>query len=235
MLMNSKYTTMPIAKGGFNRPDPTGYYYNGYEEFDLLSGQELIGPNGVSYQNVGSTNHINNISSIDVKANIDDNTLLPTSISLTCHARVAAEETQVIDANQFTLMVYNKNNVKAYDFYRILQNSNLQLSSLLSDDLTSMPGLREDLLSEIDFSEISSLSTYTVPGTTIMPFAAHSSKDDPKYTEMSALLEFKYSEENTINSEFPYLDSEDIEDEVTIVTNDKQYSYFFALDSFDTI
>ena len=235
MLMNSKYTTMPIAKGGFNRPDPTGYYYNGYEEFDLLSGQELIGPNGVSYQNVGSTNHINNISSIDVKANIDDNTLLPTSISLTCHSRVAAEETQVIDANQFTLMVYNKNNVKAYDFYRILQNSNLQLSSLLSDDLSSMPGLREDLLAEIDFSEISSLSTYTVPGTTIMPFAAHSSKDDPKYTEMSALLEFKYSEENTINSEFPYLDSEDIEDEVTIVTNDKQYSYFFALDSFDTI
>jgi len=87
MLMNSKYSTVPIAQGVLGKEEPTGYYYNGFEEFDLLSGQELIGPNGVSYQDVGATNHINNISSIDVRTLIDYNTMLPRAISLTCNIR----------------------------------------------------------------------------------------------------------------------------------------------------
>jgi len=33
---------------------------------------------------------------------------------------------------------------------------------------------------------------------------------------MSAMLEFKYSEEDFINREFPYLDNVDIEDEINI-------------------
>lgn len=235
MLMNSKYSAVPIAKGVLGNEAPTGYYYNGYEEFDLLSGQELIGPNGVSYQDVGATNHINNVSSIDVETIIDSNTLVPKAVSLTCNVRQKLDSLQVIDINSIKLLVYNQNSLKSYDFYHLLQNSNAQLSAILDDQLSGAPGLKESMLEEIDFAEIYELSDYIIPGTTIQPFLSVSTSGDPKYNKISALLEFKYSEENTINGEFPYLDAKDIEDNVTIVANDTQYIYYFALDSFDNI
>ena len=34
------------------------------------------------------------------------------------------------------------------------------------------------------------------------------------------MLEFKYSEEETIDREFPYLPAEDVEDEVIIMSNE---------------
>lgn len=52
---------------------------------------------------------------------------------------------------------------------------------------------------------------------------------------MSACLEFKYSEEEQINSEFPNIDPVDIEDEITIVQNDDQSVYYFTLDSYKSI
>ena len=52
---------------------------------------------------------------------------------------------------------------------------------------------------------------------------------------MSADLEFKYSEEDPIDNEFPHLDASDVEDEIVIMQNDSQNTYFFSIDSFNTI
>jgi len=41
------------------------------------------------------------------------------------------------------------------------------LSSILHEQLSGAPGLNESIVEEIDFAEISSLSDYTIPGTTI--------------------------------------------------------------------
>ena len=38
-----------------------------------------------------------------------------------------------------------------------------------------------------------------------------------KHSSLSAMAEFKYSEEDPINREFPFVDPVDIEDEITIV------------------
>jgi hypothetical protein len=44
------------------------------------------------------------------------------------------------------------------------------------------------------------------------------------------MLEFKYSEQETINREFPYLDASDVEDEIIVLQNDTQSIYYTALD-----
>lgn len=81
-------------------------------------------------------------------------------------------------------------------------------------------------------SDMSSrLSDMEIDG--LKPFAAVNS--GAKYNKLSAHLEFKYSEEEPINSEFPTIDSADIEDEITIVQNDSQSIYYFTLDNYRSI
>ena len=84
----------------------------------------------------------------------------------------------------------------------------------------------------MDFSSISSLSTYEIDHK--LPFARHPSTET-QFSKMSAMLEFKYSEENVIDREFPYLDASNVEDDIIVVENQSQNTYFFAIDSFDTL
>lgn len=45
IVFNTNYLAMPILKGNLSDVLPNGYYYQGSELYDLLSGEEIIGPN----------------------------------------------------------------------------------------------------------------------------------------------------------------------------------------------
>jgi hypothetical protein len=59
---------------------PNGYYYQFEEKYDLLSGEEIFGSNQTTYQNVSMTNHIDNISAIQLSVIFNEDTLLPNKI-----------------------------------------------------------------------------------------------------------------------------------------------------------
>ena len=82
---------------------------------------------------------------------------------------------------------------------------------------------------EIKFQEISSLSDFTINGKQPFKSIKELNKDlktfNPatqvsSYGQMSAMLEFKYSEENTVDREFPILASSETEDDVIFMSNE---------------
>ena len=218
MFFNSTYEAMPITIGYLNQRYPTSNNYLSSEKYDSLSGEEIIGPNGISYHNLQVGNHIDYISAIDTEILFDDNKL-PRSLNVSCYMRCELSNELVIPENTFRVLVYAKNNTMSYQYYHIIENAHRDLGAIT-----------QQTIKKIDFSEISSLSNYSIDGTE--PFK---NKGGTKYSEMSANLEFKYSENRTIDCEFPYLASEDIEDEVQSLNNDSQYIYFYALDSHKSI
>lgn len=225
---NLAYTALPIAKGKLKDQWPLSNFYLSSEKYDLLSGQEIFGPNGTSYQGIQASNHIDNISAVNLEVVINPETALPIAVNVSCMTRQLTNDEQIIPENKFMLLLYAKNSLGSYDYYRIIENANSQLKENPS---TKMTRSEEN---DIVFSEISSLGDYTQEVTGKKPFA-NQNIASKKANEMSAMLEFKYSEEETVDREFPYLPVEDVEDEVVIVSNENQYIYFYALDSFDTI
>jgi hypothetical protein len=211
ILYNTKYEAQPILKGNLSDDIPNGYYYQWEEKYDLLSGEEILGPNQTSYQNVAMTNHIDNISEIPISVIFDPDTLLPTKVCMSCIVRIPSKNVQTIPENTFRLFIYSKNNVKSYEYYHLFENSS---KNAIDQSVT----YDEEWL--INFNEISSLSDYVIPGTDKKPFEKHTTSISANPRNLSAMLEFKYSEEETINREFPYLDASDVEDEITIVQND---------------
>lgn len=128
-----------------------------------------------------------------------------------------SDEVQKIQENKFMLLLYAKNNLGSYDYYHIIENANKTLVAANGGRMTR----QEE--NEIVFSEISSLSDFClsseIPGDNRKPFA-NLNASAKKASEMSAFLEFKYSEDETVNREFPYLPTEDVEDEVVIMSNE---------------
>lgn len=225
ILYNTNYESQPILKGELSSSIPTGYYYQHEEKYDLLSGEDLVGPNQTAYQNAGMTNHIDNISQISTSVIFDNNTLLPTCINLSCTVRHIVDRIQIIPENTFRLFIYAKNNTKSYEYYHLFENASV---SAISNTIT----YNEELL--IDFDEISSISTYTLPNSDKKPFE-NKAFNETNPRKLSAMLEFKYSEQENINREFPYLDASDVQDEITVVQNDTQSIYYVSLDNNDTI
>lgn len=224
IIYNTNYMSRPILKGNLSDVFPNGYYYQGSELYDLLSGEEIVGPNQTTYQNINMTNHIDNISAITANVDFDlEDTHLPSSLTLCCIARVADTET-VISKNTFFMLIYAKNSIKSYEYYHLFENANANISQKLTQDQTW----------SIDLANTSAdLSNLVIDGTSIYPF--NSINPGAKYDKLSAQLEFKYSEEDPINREFPNIDPVDIEDEITIIENDSQSIYYFSLDDYRSI
>ena len=220
ILYNTRYEARPILKGDLSSITPTGYYYQYEEKYDLLSGEDLVGPNQTTYQNVGMTNHIDNISQLSTNVIFDDDSLLPTHIVLSCVVRHPIDTIQIIPQNTFRLFIYAKNNVKSYDYYHLFENANKSIDEKITYD--------EEY--QIIFNEISSLSSYTLPNSSKKPFE-NTAFGETNPRKLSAMLEFKYSEQENINREFPYLDASDVEDEIIIVQNDTQSIYYVSLDN----
>ena len=82
-------------------------------------------------------------------------------------------------------------NYSTYNYYHMFENANKNIANKINVD----EGY------EIDFSTISSLSDYVINGK--YPFK--SIIENAPFNKMSAMLEFKYSEQNEINREFPYI------------------------------
>jgi hypothetical protein len=80
IFYNTSYETLPISKGDLSSNLPNGYYYQFEEKYDLLSGEEIFGSNQTTYQNVSMTNHIDNISAIQLSVIFNEDTLLPNKI-----------------------------------------------------------------------------------------------------------------------------------------------------------
>ena len=226
IIYNTKYLAMPVLKGNLSDVLPNGYYYQGAELYDLLSGQEILGPNQTTYQNINMTNHIDNICAITANVDFNAETLLPSSVTLCCIARRPDDTDRVIDANQFMMLIYVKNNAMSYEYHHLFENANANITSTIGN-------ITQEQEWSIDFKDISTdLPDYAIEGTDIHPFKK---VNDGKYNTLSAPLEFKYSEEDPINLEFPNIDPIDVEDEITIVENDSKSIYFFSIDGYDSL
>lgn len=226
IIYNTNYLAMPVLKGNLSDALPNGYYYKGAEAYDLLSGEQAIGPNQTTYQNINLTNHIDNISAITALVEYDVNdTLLPSALTLSCISRMPDQTSQrVINEGTFYMLLYVKNNVKSYQYYHLFENAHRGYDYTVSSDETWSIDLAKDSRE---------LSDIRIDGTDKYPFRNNNSAKKPD--QLSAALEFKYSEENPINREFPNIDPVDVEDEITIVENDSQSIYYFSLDDNSTI
>lgn len=234
VLYNTNYLAMPILKGNLSDVLPNGYYYQGSELYDLLSGEDIIGPNQTTYQNIDMSNHINNISVISANVEFDANeSMLPYKVNISCIVRLSADNEQIIPSNTFYMLLYVKNNTLSYKYHHLFENAN---ANIISDQTYVMSGDQEW---GIDLAKagagLSSISVSTYDGESIYPF--NSLPPNGKPSQLSAPLEFKYSEEDKdyINREFPNIDPIDAEDEITIVENDSQSIYYFSLDGYDAI
>jgi len=81
------YTALPIAKGKLKDQWPLSNFYLSSEKYDLLSGQEIFGPNGTSYQGIQASNHIDNISAVNLEVKFNPETALPIAIDVSCMTR----------------------------------------------------------------------------------------------------------------------------------------------------
>lgn len=226
IIYNTNYLAMPVLKGNLSDALPNGYYYQGAEAYDLLSGEQAIGPNQTTYQNINLTNHIDNISAITALVEYDVNdTLLPSALTLSCIARMPDQTSKrVINEGTFYMLLYVKNNVKSYQYYHLFENAHPEYGYTVSSDEAWSIDLAK---------ESRDLSDIRIDGTDKYPFRNNNPAKKPD--QLSAALEFKYSEENPINREFPNIDPIDVEDEITIVENDSQSIYYFSLDDSSTI
>lgn len=228
ILYNKKYLAQPILKGNLSDVLPNGYYYQGSELYDLLSGEEVIGPNTTTYQNINMTNHIDGILSIGLSIGFDESTGMPSKIKLTARARMPDDENdRVIDKDNFYLLIYVKNTVKTYQYYHIFENANKNIASNQTSVLSFYDAKSVDLSKTS--ADLSSIATDSGK------YLFKSVNPGAKHSSLSAMAEFKYSEEDPINREFPFVDPVDIEDEITIVQNESQSIYFFAVDSYKAL
>ena len=222
-LFNTNYESIPIVTGELKNQYATTNNYLSSEKYDSLSGEEIIGPNCLALHNTLIGNHFDNISAITTEITFN-NDKLPETMNLCCFVRETMLDSIIIPANTFKLVLYAKNNTMSYEYYHIIENPSL------SNNNRKFGTIERSTAQKIEFDEISSLSNYTIDN--IQPFK--NQNNGAKYSEMSAMLTFKYSENRTIDREFPYLESENIEDEVQILNNEDQYIYFYALDSHNT-
>jgi hypothetical protein len=118
-------------------------------------------------------------------------------------------------------MIYAKNNTKSYEYYHLFENAN---KNLRDNDLT----VSYDEQWNIDFDQISSLSDYAISNTSKKPFSNLCAETD--FNKLSAMLEFKYSENDVINREYPYLDNSNVGDIITVMQNDTKGIYYISLD-----
>lgn len=226
ILYNSNYLALPILKGNLSALHHNGYYYKSEEKYDMLSGEEIYGPNMTTYQNVNMTNHIDNISAIGIDVLFDEHNNVPSALQLSVQVRQPnIDSVMEIDKNQFYLLIYTKNNVRSYQYYHLFENPNTNVSAISADQLIQI-----DLTQEgIDLSKIS----VDLNGQTYYPLSAINPTDEAPL--LSAALEFKYTENDPIMTEFPTLDQIDVEDEIVIVENDNQSIYFFAVDDYSSL
>lgn len=126
IVYNTGYLAQPILKGSLSTQLPDGYYYQGSEMYDLLSGEEIIGPNQTTYQNICMTNHIDNISVITAYVDFDEkDTGLPSALTLCCITRmVDDQDDRIIPENTFYVLIYVKNNIKLYEYHHLFENAN---------------------------------------------------------------------------------------------------------------
>lgn len=226
---NTTYVAMPVAVGKLSVQHEISNYYLSSEKYDLLSGQDIIGPNGVTYQGTIASNHIENISAIQLEVKYDEeNVPIAIGCCLQLRHRVKDQE-MILPRNKFLLTVYAKNNLASYDYYHIMENPNHYVYEWHETSAASV--VYKDENRDIDFFRIDSLSDYQ---TTTGKYPFRNFAGDVKAKDMSAMLEFKYSEDEPIDREFPELATEIVEDEVILMSNENQYIYFYALDGFDT-
>ena len=226
---NTSYSAVPVATGKLSVQNEVSNYYLSSERYDLLSGQDIIGPNGVTYQGTIASNHIENISAIHFEVKYDEENV-PIALDCNLYLRHANRDVEIrLPRNKFLLTVYAKNNLASYDYYHIMENPNHYIYE--HKELSSQSVIYKDETRDIDFFGMASLSDYQT-STGKYPFRNFAG--DVKAKDMSAMLEFKYSEDEPIDREFPELATEIIEDEVILMSNENQYIYFYALDGFDT-
>lgn len=234
ILYNSKYLAMPILKGDLSSSRNTGYYYLSSEKYDLLSGEDILGPNMKTYQNINMTNHINNISAIDMNIIFDEENAIPSALNLNLYVRAPnPDEDMVIEPNNFYLLIYTKNNIRSYQYYHIFENPNSNLKAIPSAQISTYQTYAIDLSKP--YVDLSALSVESPYHSTVYPFRAINKTDDTPPSQLSAPLEFKYSENDPIHEEFPTLDVVDVEDEITIVDNNTQSIYFFQVDDYSSL
>lgn len=222
-IANTSYTAMPVVRGTLAQAQPTDNYYVSSSKYDTLSGQEMIGPNGVTFQGTTNTNHIDGISAVDAVVDFDEDKL-PVSITMTItfDGRYDTSDGAEIPESQFQLLLYAKSSNVTYDYYRVIENA------YHGADLATMNVSDAD---EISFKDIAVLSDFEIDG----KFPFRDVSKSAKYKDLSAPYMFKYSEEDPIDREFPLLAASDVNDEVTYLANEDQYIYFFAIDSYDTV
>lgn len=136
IVYNTGYLAQPILKGSLSSQLPDGYYYQGSEMYDLLSGEEIIGPNQTTYQNICMTNHIDNISVVTAYVDFDEkDTHLPSALTLCCITRMADDkDARIIPENTFYVLMYAKNNVKSYEYHHLFENANSNVKPNISTD-----------------------------------------------------------------------------------------------------
>lgn len=232
LLYNTSYLAMPILKGNLSDALPNGYFYQSSELYDLLSGEEVIGPNQSTYQNINLTNHIDNISAISMEVEFDQSKYsLPSKLHMSVIARIVdSYNDRVMPDGTFFLLLYTTSNNTSYEDYHLFENANenlmLSSQSVDFDDCYSLD------LAAYGNAEISSISVESG----VYPFRRFPWPGDlsAPYSTLSAPLEFKYSEGDLISREFPYIDTV-VSDDVQIVENDPQSTYFFAIDSWKSV
>lgn len=223
ILYNTDYLSQPILKGNLSDLHENGYYYQSSEKYDLLSGEEIVGPNSTTYQSNVKSNHIDGISSIGMTITYDADTKIPQTLKMKVNARDVASSVRTIDPNTFYLLLYAKNTLQSYQYYHLFENANANLTSDLDKILSGEEEYALDLSKTTD--DLSSVQTYTGK------YLFRNQSESSNYHNMKAMSEFKYSEEDPVDREFPFIDTIDVEDEITIVENDSQSIYYFAIDS----
>lgn len=158
------------------------------------------------------TNHIDNISAITAHVEFDvDGTSLPSALVLSCIAREKDLLDRDIAPHTFFMLLYLKNNLQSYKYHHLFENANRNINYTVPQEFEWSLDLSKTS------TDLSSISFIDSNGIIRYPFK---SINAGKYDKLSAGLEFKYSEEDPINREFPNIDPIDIEDEITIVEND---------------
>ena len=229
ILYNTNYLALPILKGDLSSLHNNGYYYKSDEKYDMLSGEDIFGPNMTTYQSINMTNHIDNISAVGMDILFDELNTVPSALQLSVQVRQPNVDSDMeIKKDQFYLLIYTKNTVRSYQYYHIFENPNSNNHSIFA--------VSADQLAQIDLAQkgvdLSHISVDSV-GQVYYPLSAINPNDEA--SRLSASLEFKYTENDPIMTEFPTLDKVDVEDEIVIVENDSQSIYFFAVDDYSSL
>jgi len=213
-IYNSQYKVCPIQIDAKLSAIPTTWttctnYNLADTDYPTAAALVIAGPN---LDGNITGNHINGISAVQYKHtsynSIDIRVVRDTGTSF------------AVPAGQFEVILLNHNK-KAYEHYRLFENRDPSLGRITVDEGKG-----------ITFGS-AELSTINVNGK--YPFRNQSTSQEP--ADAKAILEFKYSEDDTIISEFPLLKSDVLQPEAISgsISYTEGTTYYIALDDHNSI